>query len=240
MLVEKHATCVLVDCGFSLRETTRRLARHAGRSPEQLSAILVTHEHGDHLRGVAALAQNYGVPVWMTPGTAAQAGAREIPHIRLFDCHADFVVDDLHVQPYPVPHDAREPCQFVFSDGARRLGLLTDVGHSTPHIERMLDHCDALILECNHDDGMLARGPYPRSVKQRIGSCYGHLSNDQAARLLARLDRSRLQHVVAAHLSDKNNTETHARAALAGVLGCTPGWVAVAGQETGLAWREIA
>jgi phosphoribosyl 1,2-cyclic phosphodiesterase len=138
-----------------------------------------------------------------------------------------------------VPHDACEPSQFVFSDGDKRLGILTDVGCWTAHIEAQLSTCDALILESNHDVAMLAQGPYPSFLKQRVGGPQGHLSNDQAAQLLKRLDNSKLQHIVAAHLSEPNNTPALAREALSQALGCEPDWISVANQADGVSWREI-
>lgn len=237
-LIEHESTCLLVDNGFSVVELERRLSR-AGRSLDDLGAILVTHEHGDHMRGVAALARRTQLPVWMTTGTAAAVEQCHLIDLHLFNCHQPFAIDDLQVQPFPVPHDAREPAQFVFSDGSRQLGVLTDVGRSTPHIEALLNRCDALLLECNHDTGMLANGRYPPPLKQRVSSDHGHLSNDQAAGLLERIDCSRLQHIVAAHLSEENNTPDQARSALAGALNCTPDWIAVCDQKAGLPWRSI-
>lgn len=237
-LVEAGATLVMVDCGFSCRETERRLDR-LGRSARELTALLVTHEHGDHVRGVPALARKYGLPVWLTRGTWQMMRDNDLPDVRHCDGHLAFSIADLHVTPFTVPHDAREPCQFVFHDGARRLGMVTDTGRMTPHIVECLDRCDALLLECNHDAEMLAQGAYPAMLKQRVGGPLGHLSNAQAGELLARLDTSRLQHLVAAHLSDKNNRPALARAALADALCCQPHWVGIAGQDDGLGWREI-
>jgi phosphoribosyl 1,2-cyclic phosphodiesterase len=237
-LVEAGATLVMVDCGFSCRETERRLAR-LGRSAQQLSALLVTHEHGDHVRGVAALARKYDLPVWLTRGTWHMLRDNDLPEVRHCDGHQAFAIDDLEVTPFTVPHDAREPCQYVFADGAHRLGVITDTGRMTPHIVDCLDRCDALLLECNHDAQLLACGPYPETLKQRVGGPLGHLSNAQAGALLARLDTSRLQHLVAAHLSDKNNRPELARTVLADVLDCAPHWIGVAGQDDGLDWRTI-
>lgn len=237
-LVEAGATTVLLDCGFSLVQLAQRLAR-AGKRPQDLSAVLVTHEHGDHASGVAALARAHGVPVWATPGTARAAKLADLPGCREFDCHAPFAIGELELTPFPVPHDAREPCQFVFGDGARRLGVLTDAGAGTPHIVAKLSGCDALVLECNHDAELLAAGQYPPSLKQRVGGRHGHLSNVQAAALLAQLDSRRFQHVVAAHLSEKNNHPHLARRALAAVMNCDDEWIAVADQEQGLAWRDM-
>ncbi len=219
----------------------QRLAR-LGCPPEALSAILVTHEHQDHLGGVGPLARKYDIPVWLSRGTAQAAYRRlgRLPRSHSLNCHRDFVIDALQIHPFPVPHDAREPCQFVFSDGRHRLGLLTDTGRATTHIARQLDGCDALILECNHDSEMLANGPYPPSLQARVAGGLGHLSNHQAAELLAQLDNTRLQHLVAAHLSEQNNRPALAAAAISGVLGCEAEWIALADQQQGLDWRELA
>ena len=238
-LVEAGSTLVMIDCGFSCRETERRLAR-LGRTAADLTALLVTHEHGDHVRGIPLLARKYELPVWITRGTHRMLRDNDIPHLQYFDGHADFSIDELQVRPFTVPHDAQEPCQFVFEHQALRLGVLTDTGRMTPHIIECLDACDALLLECNHDADMLATGPYSAVLKQRVGGPLGHLSNAQAGSLLSRLDCSRLQHLVAAHLSDKNNRPQLAQAVLARVLDCETDWIAVAEQETGLDWRSIS
>jgi len=159
--------------------------------------------------------------------------------VTLIHGEAGFPVGDLQVFPFTVPHDAREPVQYVLSDGARRLGVLTDTGCATPHVEEVLSGCEALVLEANHDVDMLRRGDYPPALKARIAGRYGHLDNAPAGKILSAIDRSRLQHVVAAHLSKKNNTPTLARAALAGALGCEEDWIAVASQDDGFGWREI-
>ena len=241
LVVQLGASCVLMDCGFSLADTAVRLAR-LGLSADSLSGIVVTHEHGDHISGVARLARKHSIPVWLTHGTrqAHNKAWVGIPRLIEIDPHDSFAIGELQVQPYLVPHDAAEPVQYVFSDGVKRLGVLTDTGRSTKHIEAMLSGCDALVLECNHDAAMLADSGYPYSLKQRVGGHFGHLNNADAAALLARLDNSRLQHIVAAHLSRKNNTHQLAAQALSGALNCAAEWVAVATQEDGFSWREIA
>lgn len=240
LVVQAAGTGILLDCGFSLSETAARLAR-LGLDPQALNGIVVTHEHGDHISGVARLARKFSIPVWLTHGTLrAQSAAFAGITVSEIDIHGRFAIGDMEVQPYPVPHDAGEPVQFVFGDGAKRLGVLTDAGHASPHIEATLSGCDALVLECNHDAGMLAGGDYPYHLKQRVGGRFGHLNNDDAAALLGRLDTGRLQHVVAAHLSSKNNRPELAIRALSGALGCAENWVAVATQDQGLDWREIA
>jgi phosphoribosyl 1,2-cyclic phosphodiesterase len=239
-LIQAGDTAVLVDCGFSAAEAQRRLGR-LGTGPEALAAILVTHEHSDHSTGVARLARRHGLPVWATPGTARfWERTGEPPELHLFSCHDAFTIGDLRVRPFPVPHDAREPSQFVFEDGAHRLALLTDTGSSTPHIEHRIGGVDALLLECNHDPEMLARSRYSPALKRRVGGGFGHLSNLQAASLLERIDCSRLQHLAAMHLSQENNTPELARAALAAALGCGPDWIGVADQDHGLTWRQLA
>jgi phosphoribosyl 1,2-cyclic phosphodiesterase len=233
-------THVLMDCGFGLQDTLMRLAR-LGVSPEHLSGIVVTHEHGDHISGVARLARKYNLPVWLTHGTirSQPKAFADIDAIHEIDPHQAFSIGDIEVIPYSVPHDAAEPVQFVFSDGECRLGVLTDAGHGTAHIERMLSGCHALVLECNHDTEMLMNSDYPYSLKQRVGGRFGHLNNQEAAGILAGLDLSRLQHLIAAHLSRKNNTPELAVLALSEAISCEASWVAVATQEDGFAWREI-
>lgn len=239
LLVEAGSTRVLLDCGFGLREAVRRLER-LGVAPDSLSAILVTHEHGDHVGGVFRLARRHAIPVWLTHGTlAALAGREAAPALSVIDGHTTYAIGDLQILPYPVPHDAREPIQYVFSDGARRLGVLTDAGSLTPHLVSMLDACDALVLECNHDAAMLAASSYPPSLKRRIAGRLGHLDNAAAAALLQEIDCRRLQHVVAAHLSEENNRPALAVDALAGALSCAADWIGVADQEEGFGWRQI-
>lgn len=239
LVVEAGRTRVLVDCGFGLREAGARLAR-LGLEPDGLRAVLVTHEHADHIGGAFAFAARHALPVLLTHGTLLSAPGQRVPAVvQVMDSDGAFGLDDLQIHPFPVPHDAREPVQFVFSDGAFRLGAATDLGMSTPHVERMLSGCDALVLECNHDAGMLAAGNYPPRLKARIAGRFGHLENSAAAMLLAALDRSRLRHVVAAHLSEHNNRPELARGALAAILNCEPEWIGVACQDEGFGWREL-
>lgn len=237
-LVEADGCCVMVDCGLGLKAAQARLAQ-LGREPEDVDAILVTHEHADHIGGVARLAARHGIRVLATPGTARGFRLATPPRLELINAHEPFALGPFEVTPVPVPHDAREPCQFLFGDGAVKLGIVTDVGRVTPHLVASLEGCDALALECNHDADMLARGPYPEALKRRVGGDLGHLSNAQAADLLAALEIARLQHLVALHLSDHNNRPGLAQAALATVLDCDPAEIAVARQRDGLDWRSL-
>jgi len=240
LLVESGGTRVLLDCGFALGEVTSRLSR-LGLEPSSLDAIIVTHEHGDHGGGVAKLSSRHDLPVYLTRGTLSGLGAegRELGNRKLIDAYTPFAIGAIEVTPYTVPHDAREPVQFVLGDGAVRLGVLTDTGQPTPHIARSLSGVNALVLECNHDLDMLMNGPYTAQLKRRIAGRLGHLSNEASAELLRAMDCSRLQHLVAAHLSQANNTPELARAALAGAVGCAPEWIGVAMQDGGFPWREI-
>src|SRR5215831_3542274 len=240
LIVESGRTRILIDCGFALSDAIERLER-LGVAPETVSAIVVTHEHGDHVGGVAAFALRFETPVWLTFGTLAAVSERfaELPCVKGFDSHDCFAIDGLEIRPFPVPHDAREPVQFVCTDGRWRLGVLTDLGISTSHVEASLSGCDALVLECNHDLDMLVNGDYPESIKRRIASKFGHLDNNTAAGLLSRIDASHLKHLIAAHLSRQNNRPELAQAALAAAINCEPGWIGVADQQQGFDWREF-
>ena len=240
LVVEQTNTRLLLDCGFTPNEVLKRLQK-LDLMPEQITGILVTHEHDDHAKGAFKFAAKYNVPVWLSHGTLRMC-ERYIPEkadiqINIIDSHTQFSIENIQINPYPVPHDAREPTQFTFSDGNHKLGVLTDAGSSTSHIETILSACDALVLECNHDLHMLENGPYAWPLKKRVGSRLGHLDNQSAAALLAKLDNSKLKHIIAAHLSAKNNKAELAKNALSKVLNCAQDWVGIAEQTDGFAWR---
>ncbi len=238
LIVESGRTRVMMDCGFTLVETKARLER-AGLAPSDIAAVVVTHEHDDHLGGVARFAKRYAIPVYLTRGTA-QWLPPDFPAVLVhcIDSHRPFEIDALTVDPFPVPHDAREPVQFAFSDGATRLGVVTDLGTVTQHVVEKLSGCQALVIECNHDLDMLMTGPYPDGLKHRVSGRFGHLCNLDAGRLVAALERSHLRHLIAAHLSRQNNTPELAVDALSDAAGCEREWICVATQDDGFAWRD--
>jgi phosphoribosyl 1,2-cyclic phosphodiesterase len=242
LVAEASGTVVLVDCGLALTETERRLGR-LGLAPSAINAIVITHEHGDHSCGAFEFAAAHRITVYLTHGTLAALRAEGkvldgVP-LSIVNGRQSFFIDGMLVLPFTVPHDAREPVQFVLSDGASKLGVLTDVGVSTAHVEKMLSGLDALVLECNYDHDMLWNGGYPKWLKERIAGPFGHLDNRESERLLAALDRSRLKHVIGAHLSLQNNRPELARAALARGMGCEESWISLATQGDGFGWRSV-
>jgi phosphoribosyl 1,2-cyclic phosphodiesterase len=231
---------VLIDCGFSLRELERRLARVSLASTD-IDAVFVTHEHGDHVGCALTLSRRHGVPLWTSRGTWRAIGEPDLPDDLLHFARdlEPIAIGDLELAPYTVPHDANEPLQLRLSDGAARLGVLTDAGSVTSHLLAQLQGCDALLLECNHDRSLLANSSYPASVKARIGGRLGHLANDTAAEILAACLHAGLKQLVAAHLSERNNRPELASTALAAVFGGKPEDVLVADPLQGFGWLDV-
>jgi phosphoribosyl 1,2-cyclic phosphodiesterase len=267
-VIATQRTRILVDAGLSCREILKRM-QIAGEDPRSLDAILITHEHQDHVQGVAVLARKLGIPVyftemthrawmrWMRPGrrmtytdwlrrrekgtacVAAEAhsasdisfdaGVDEteselceevaaverdpaaLPSVAYFEAGKHFVVGDIDVEPFTIPHDAADPVGFVFEGEGVRIGLATDLGYMPANARQALRRCDVLMLESNHDTEMLRDGPYPWSVKQRVMSRVGHLSNEAAADFLERKYDGQAAYVVLAHLSESNNLPALAR-----------------------------
>lgn len=233
-----HRTRVLIDCGLGLRQLHERLAR-AGITAAELDAIFITHEHGDHVGCAPALSARFGIPLWMSAGTHAALPRRDPKlNVQFASDGQSVALGGLRLQPFAVPHDTREPLQLSCTDGDRRLGVLTDLGHVTGHVLEQLAGCHALLLESNHCPELLARSHYPPFLKQRVGGAHGHLSNAQAAAALAQLRHAHLSTVVGAHLSEHNNRPDLVRAGFAAALDCAAGDVLLSNRH-GLDWLSV-
>lgn len=240
-LVRRGDSALLIDLGFGLRTTVQRLAA-LGIEASRIEACLVTHEHSDHLSGVAAFARRYAVPVYLTEGTRrAWAGRESLDgiDIRAVDLHVPFQVSDFEVTPVPVPHDAREPVQYVIAAGESRLGILTDLGRITPVVETAYGRCTALLVEANHDLEMLRYGGYPPALKRRVGSDWGHLNNTQTARFVERMrSHGNLRHLIVGHISQQNNRPDLVAACIEPVCADLHS-VHYATQDAGLDWIDL-
>ena len=233
-----HRTRVLVDCGLGLRQLIARLAAE-GLCPADLDGIFITHEHGDHIGCAPMLVARYGVPLWTSAGTAQYAAFAGLESaLNLVRDGQLFAIGGIQFHPFTVPHDAREPLQLRCTDGDRVLGLMTDIGHVTGHALAALAGCHALVLESNHDVELLAQSRYPDFLKRRVGGQHGHLSNVQAAAALGALRHDRLNTVVAAHLSERNNRPDLVTRAFAAVLGCGEADVLLA-ERHGRGWLDV-
>ena len=231
-------TRLLVDCGLGLRKLSSSLAE-AGLADDAVDAIFITHEHSDHIGCARQFALRHRVPVWMSRGTHEAIGSPDFDG--LLQTASDgqtFSVGDLQITPFTVPHDAREPLQLTCSDGATKLGVLTDLGHATAHLLAHLAGCDALLLECNHDTDLLAQSAYPPFLKKRVGGLYGHLSNDAASAIARSIAHTGLKCLVAAHLSQQNNRPDLARLAMTEALG-SRAEVMVADASVGTRWIAV-
>jgi phosphoribosyl 1,2-cyclic phosphodiesterase len=208
-------------------------------SPIDIDAVLVTHEHGDHIGGVGPFARKYKRPVYLTPGTSRHSKLGALPTMHPINCHKPFRIGDIGIEPVPVPHDAQEPCQYILSSNGYKVGVLTDLGHITRYVIEQYKSCYALLLECNHDVQMLNDGPYPYALKQRVGGPHGHLNNQQAASLLAEIDLEGLKHLIISHVSEQNNAPHLAEAAVNEVLVDWQGTLKVADQNQGFDWINL-
>ncbi len=237
-VVQAGDSCVLMDCGFTIKETVRRLEL-IGLAPKDLDAIVVTHEHGDHIKGVPAFARRFELPVYMTPGTFHARDLGKLPQLHLIENYQTFNIGKLSISPVAVPHDAREPAQFIFRYNDLQLGVLTDLGNVSAHVEKCYQDCDALLVEANHDSMMLSMGPYPPSLKDRVGGPWGHLNNQQALRFVQSLDLQKLKHLVIAHISEKNNSLSKVQEVFLPVSEKL-GRICFANQDEGFDWVELA
>ncbi len=205
--ISSGQTTLLIDAGFSGVEIERRF-RARGLAPDQVDAIIVSHEHNDHLHGVGVLARRYGLPVYMSAETQAEAAPRLgcIQTVENFSCGTDFKINDIAIHPFSTSHDACDPAGFTLQINGHKIGVATDLGIATHMVRHHLNGCACLVLEANHDPRMLEDGPYPWPIKQRIKSRTGHLSNDDSKALLMDVMHDNLSHVILAHISETNNT----------------------------------
>ena len=208
ILVESDRTRLLVDAGFSGRDLERRLAA-VGRDPASIDALFVTHEHGDHTQGIGILARRWGMPLYLGERTriACASLLTGTETIRSYGCTEPVLIGDLRVEPFLTVHDAVDPFAVTVTDvgSGEKLGIATDLGRPTVSVRHALRDCDVLILESNHDEIMLRESVYPWSVKLRIASSHGHLSNRAAAELVAEIAHPELATVILAHLSEQAN-----------------------------------
>ena len=230
---------LLIDCGLGLKHLKLRL-EEAGLQPEDIHAIFITHEHGDHIGCAHSLSRRFKIPIWMSSGTYNAIGSPDFDGL-LHTARDGEAIDlgALQITPFTVPHDAREPLQLSCTDGALKLGVLTDLGHATAHVMAHLHACDALLLEFNHDTELLAQSRYPEFLKNRVGGLYGHLSNTAAAEIVCQLNHPGLKHVVAAHLSVQNNRPALVQSLLAAALSCDANDIVVAQPDKVSPWVKL-
>ena len=237
-IVAHGTTTLMIDCGFTFPTIRGRMGER-GLSLDDVSALLVTHEHADHVRGLDRLRkQAPGIRIHMTRGTARSMGM-EAGSYEPICPHEPFDLDGLAITPFPVPHDASEPVQFVIRSGSACLGFLTDSGTVTEHAANMLSDCTVLVVECNYDTEMMRTSKYPERLKRRIQGSHGHLGNGDSCGLLRTLTLGRLRHVVAAHLSENNNLPNLALEAVSACIPDASVEVTVATQSRGFDWIEI-
>jgi phosphoribosyl 1,2-cyclic phosphodiesterase len=212
-VIASSATRILVDAGISGRETFKRL-RAAGENPHSLSAILITHEHCDHVAGLERLARKLCVPVFMTGPTHSawrralrdeEGNCPKLEKLEVFSAGKTFIIGDIDITPFTIPHDAIDPVGFTFRSEGVKIGYATDLGYVPASICDHLRNCDVLVIESNHDEQMLRNGPYPWHLKRRVSGDRGHLSNSACGRLLSQVLPERGREVWLAHLSKTNN-----------------------------------
>ncbi|MBW1889014.1 MAG: MBL fold metallo-hydrolase [Deltaproteobacteria bacterium] len=209
--ISDGGTTLLIDAGLSGVEIERRLQAHS-LDPRNIDAMIVSHEHADHIRGVGILSRRFNIPVYISKKTGREASTTigNIGDMRTFSCGHSFSINSLEVHPFSTTHDAEDPAGFTISRNGQKIGIATDLGIATAMVKQNLKGCNLLILEANHDPEMLMNGPYPWPLKQRIKGRTGHLSNQASGELLSELKHDKLQHVILAHLSETNNTPAKA------------------------------
>ena len=241
-VVQDNDTLLLVDCGFGLAETEKRLA-NLNINAEDITAILLTHEHEDHIRGAFSLANKHTIPVYLTHGTFKMC-AKKIKNsfdieYRFIDSLATFNIKAIVVTPIVVPHDAREPVQFKFETDATSFAIITDLGYGSKNLIGSLSNVQSLVIEANHDQEMLNQSEYPESLKIRIGGRYGHLSNHEAAKILKEINAEGFKFIGAAHLSDKNNHPDIVKKILGDAIGKESSFVKIISQDHGIDWVTV-
>ncbi len=209
--ITDRETGILIDAGISAKEILRRLSTK-NISHHNIHAIVISHEHDDHISGLCSLSKKYKLPVYVTRATLEQIHKKHKPidNVRYFECGMDFSINNLHIHPFSISHDAVDPSGFTISKADSKVGIATDLGIATHMVKTHLDGCQLIIIEANHDPVMLKRGPYPWHLKQRIQSRLGHLSNEQTRDLLTEIMHPQLCYVVLGHMSEKNNTTQRA------------------------------
>ncbi len=238
-LVRSATTTLLIDCGFTLKETLKRMAT-LGVAPSDLTGVLISHEHSDHVKGIGPLSRKFGVPIHLTHGTFGRLRDNRLIAYELFHAHAPFMMGDIEVDPFPTPHDAAESCQFVLRHQGVSFVVATDMGVCTPFVLEKLRGANGLLIECNYDEDMLRNGPYPPSLQHRIRSNYGHLGNVQAGPVVKAIDHPALEYILLGHLSEKNNTENCAREAVLASVSDAGERVEVLKQHAASRWYSIS
>lgn len=237
-LVRSTKTSLLIDCGFTLKETLKRMAT-LGVAPSDLTAVLISHEHSDHVKGIGPLSRKFGVPIYLTHGTFRRLKDNRLLAYELFHAHAPFTLGDIEVDPFPTAHDAAESCQFVLRKDNISFAVATDMGVCPPFVLGKLAGVNGVLIECNYDDDMLRNGPYPPSLQHRIRGQFGHLGNSQAGPVVRAIDHPSLETILLGHLSEKNNTEQCALDAVLASVVRNPERVEVLTQHAASRWIAI-
>ena len=241
-VVQDNATTLLVDCGFGLNETVTRLERY-GINPEQLNAILLTHEHEDHVKGAFSFSNKYKIPIYLSYGTLKMCKKRINDNYDInFNIIKDaqpFMINDVQVTPIPVPHDAREPFQYKFESNLKSLAIITDLGFITNYLIESLKEIKALVIEFNHDKNMLINSDYPQSLKDRVSGMYGHLENMESIKLLKAINYRDIKWIAAAHLSEKNNNENLVKQLISDATQKDKECIKIIDQINGIDWLKV-